>query len=284
MEYSNHPVPEGINTSKTHPLTDLVQMLTVVAIGLVALFWVLGLAADYLVLKVPFEYEQGLGEALVRNDDVVDGPIPAYLQALADRLVAEMDLPDGMSIHTHYIDDPKVNAGATLGGQLLIYRGLLEQMPSENALAMVIAHEIGHVKLRHPLRSLGRGVVLAVAAAALSGASGNSLGGLVVDEAGSLTSLSFSREQEEAADALGLQALVAVYGHGAGSRELFQVLLREEEKASLGIPRVDFLRTHPLSEERIEAMTQLAAERGWSLDAEHTPLPGFVGDLGATKD
>lgn len=284
MEYSNSPVPEGINTSNTHPLKDLLQMLTVVVIGLVALFWVLGLAADYLVLKIPFEYEQRLGESLVLDDEVLDGPIPGYLQALADRLVAEMDLPDGMSIHTHYIDKPEVNAGATLGGQLLIYRGLLERMPSENALAMVIGHEIGHVQLRHPLRSLGRGVVLAVAAAALTGASGNSLGSLVVDETGSFTSLSFSRDQEEAADALGLRALVGVYGHGSGSRELFQVLQQEEEKASLGIPEVEFLRTHPLSEERIEAMSRLAAAHHWSLDAEQTPLPGFVGGLAALPE
>lgn len=275
LEYSNRPIPEGINTSETHPLKELIQLLTVVTIALVGLFWLLGLAADYLVGHVPFEYEQGLGDGLV-PDEVADGEIPGYLRGLTQDLAARMDLPEGMSVQVHYVDEPVVNAFATLGGQLVVYRGLLERMPNENALAMVLAHEIAHVKLRHPLRSLGRGMVLAVAIAAMSGAGGNTLGGYVVGETGTLTVLGFSRDQEEAADAEGLQAVVSKYGHGTGSQALFRVLLEQERKLPLGAPQVEFLRTHPLGEERIEAMSELADEHHWSLQADTTPLPSFI--------
>ena len=249
--------------------------MAVVAGGLVALFLLLGLAADYLVARVPFEYEQRMGSGLL-PDEVVDGEIPGYIQSLTQRLAAEMNLPDGMTVQARYSDEPVVNAFATLGGQLVVYRGLLERLPNENALAMVLAHEIAHVKLRHPLRSLGRGVVLAVAIAALSGASGNTLGNLVVGEAGTLTALRFSRDQEEAADAEGLRAVVALYGHGTGARELFRVLLEEEKSAPLGAPPVDFLRTHPLGEGRIETLVELAREHRWSLRGDATALPSFI--------
>ncbi len=245
-----------------------------VAVALAALFWLLGVAADYLAAKVPFAYEQGLGDGLVPAE-VIDDETSDYLQTLTQRLAEQMDLPAAMTVQVHYSDAPTVNAFATLGGQLIVYRGLLERLPNENSLAMVLAHEIAHIKLRHPLRSLGRGMVLAVAIAALSGSGGNTLGSLVVGEAGTLSALSFSRNQEEVADVEALRAVVALYGHGAGSRELFRVLLDEEMSLPLGVPPVDFLSTHPLSEERIDAMTELARRNHWSLDAESTSLPSF---------
>lgn len=55
-------------------------------------------------------------------------------------------------------------------------------MPNENALAMVLGHEIGHVKARDPISALGGSAMLSVTMALLSGqgeALGASLGQLV---------------------------------------------------------------------------------------------------------
>ncbi|MCP3869981.1 MAG: M48 family metalloprotease [Gammaproteobacteria bacterium] len=249
--------------------------MAVVVVALGVLFWVLGLAADYLVTKVPFSYEQDLAENLVPVESS-GGELPDYLQELTRRLVEVMALPAGMTVRIHYVNDPTVNAFATLGGHLVINRGLLERLPNENALAMVLAHEIAHAQLRHPLRSLGRGVVLAVVVSALSGAGGNTLINDIVGGSGILTALSFSRDQEQAADILGLNALIALYGHCSGSRELFQLLLEEEKNTSLGAPPVEFLRTHPLGEERIEVIDSFACDAHQPLPAEMTPLPSFV--------
>jgi len=251
--------------------------LLVVTIGLLLLFALLGLAADWLAEKVPFAYEQQLAEPLLEHDkDDATARQTAYLQGLAERLAAQMDLPEGMTIRVHYADDAEVNAGATLGGHVIMFRGLIERLPHENALAMVLAHEIAHIKLRHPVRSMGRGVVLAVAIAALTGASGNSLGAGIVGEAGLLTALDFSRDQEAAADAEGLAAVAALYGHVAGSAELFTVLLEEERDAPLAASQISFLRSHPLSEQRIAELQAQAEANHWSLSASTTPLPDFI--------
>lgn len=253
-------------------------MLLVVAAGLLLLFVLLGFSADWLAARIPFEYEQQLAEQLAPADAGGPGAEQrrAYLQALADKLAARMALPEAMDIRVHYQDEDVINAGATLGGHVIMFRGLIERMPNENALAMVLAHEIAHIKLRHPVRSLGRGAVLAVTIAALTGATGNSLGSVLVGEAGLLTALDFSRDQEAAADAEGLAAVAALYGHANGSTDLFEVLLEEERDAPLAASQISFLRSHPLGEDRIDAMREQAQKNHWSLDQPTTPLPDFI--------
>ena len=63
----------------------------------------------------------------------------------------------------HYDASDTVNAFATLGGHVVIYRGLLEKLPNENVVAMVVAHEIAHIKHRDPVAALGRGVAITLA-------------------------------------------------------------------------------------------------------------------------
>ena len=50
-----------------------------------------------------------------------------------------MDLPKDMSITVHYSTDKTVNAMATLVGNIIIFQGLIDVLPNENALAMVMA-------------------------------------------------------------------------------------------------------------------------------------------------
>ena len=145
-------------------------MLATVAALTLALVLVLSLLASWLVKFVPFSVEQQLAQQVItqlpaQQQTDKHQQIQTYLQQLADRLVANAPLPEGMSITVHYVDDDTVNAAATLGGHVLMFRGLLERLPNENALAMVMAHEIAHVRHRDPMMSLGRGVVVATALA-----------------------------------------------------------------------------------------------------------------------
>ena len=73
----------------------------------------------------------------------------------------------------HYDDDADVNAFATLGGHIVVYPGLLEAVPDENALAMVLAHEIAHVRHRHPIVGLSRSAADATALETLARAYGH---------------------------------------------------------------------------------------------------------------
>lgn len=181
-----------------------------------------------------------------------------------------MDLPEDLTVTLHYIDDDMVNAFATLGGNIFFFRGLLQQVPDENTLAMVMAHEIAHVKLRHPIKSLGRGIVVGTVVSLFSAAAGGEILNLVLGETGLLTALKFSREQEENADREALIAVQALYGHTQGATALFDILLNSEEPDARP---AEFFSSHPHSENRIETVNEQALEQGWSIVGRLTPLP-----------
>jgi predicted Zn-dependent protease len=102
------------------------------------------------------------------------------------------------------------------------------------------------------------------------GASGAGWAGDVASMAGQLAQRSFDREQEKDADAFGLALVAAEYGHVAGARDFF----RKEpgSEGLLGENVESYFSTHPLHEDRIEALTALAAERGWPTQGPLMPL------------
>lgn len=274
MRYENPKIPEGINVSSEHPLKEFAQLL-IGAIVLVAILVVgLALLAEHLVRYVPFEMEKEIAAQY-------PGKLPArtavtdYLQTLADQLAAAQDLPAEMHITVHYVDDNTVNALATLGGNVVFFRGLIEKLPNENALAMVMAHEIAHIKHRHPIIALGRGVVVGLALAALTNFSGNGLAGNVLSDAGLLTVLSFNRDQEAEADRSALATLARQYGHVSGA-DTFFVTMQElpAHKSRESIPT--FMSTHPATQDRIETLRTLAQQNGWAMDRPTSPLPEII--------
>lgn len=267
-EFSNPQVPHEVNVSRTHPLLDFARLLGGIGIVAAVALAVLMLAADRLAKYLPYSAEAAIALQLEATLPP-STPTSAYLQSLADRLIAAQSWPAEMKVRVHYVDQDVVNAFATLGGHVVIYRGLLEKLPSENALAMVLSHELAHIRLRHPISTAGRALVFGVAVGVLSSAAGGDIVSRVLGSAGLLSALSFSRDQERAADADGLQALVVLYGHAGGAQEVFRVL--EQETARLPAPPA-ILRTHPLDADRIESIASLARDNNWALEGEATPM------------
>jgi len=271
-QYSNPRIPEGINDSDTHPLRSFfglaaaAVLVALLATAVVAFFG--GALARYL----PYETELNLIAPYAARYPPGAPAIEGYLQGIADRLAPAMALPEGMKIRVHYVDEPVVNAFATLGGHVAVYRGLLERMPDENTLAMVLAHEMGHAAHRDPITSLGRGVALSAAISLVSAGAASSAANGVLGDAGLLTLLSFSRSQEEAADEAGVAALAKTYGHAGGAAGTFHILrAAAEEKGASEPPK--FLSTHPLTQDRIDHLAAVIAKGGWPPDGARTPLP-----------
>ncbi len=267
MDYSNPEIPEGINYSKTHPLKEFV-LLTAGVFGLLFIaVLLLGVFADHFAQYIPYRVEKNFHILVPAKDD---GPpiLHAYLDALADRITAAEDLPPGMDITVHYVDSDIVNAYATLGGHIVLYRGLLEKLQHENALMMVMAHEIAHVKYRHVIRSMGSGLVIGIALSMLDSSLGNAVVGDVFNQTGQIGMLKFSRAHEQQADDAGLDALQRIYGHVEGAEELF-VAIKQEEKAGF-VPV--FLRTHPDTGARIRHIREVEQRRG-QLNVKLEPLP-----------
>lgn len=289
MEYSNPEIPEGINTSKDHPLKEFVLLTGGVMASIAALVLVLVLLSDFIVGYIPFSWEQQLSLPFTAADgaddadssELIPEPIQVYLQGLADRISEAQDLPEGMLIKVHYIDDETVNAFATLGGNVFFFRGLLEKLPNENALAMVMAHEIAHIKYRHPIHSLGRGVIIGLVMSVISSSIGDAIMRSFVNEAGYLTVLKFGRDMEADSDEAAMRALLLLYGHLEGADDLFKVLLQ----ASGGSEPFVFFSTHPLTDNRISNIRNKAGQYQQIAPVNQvTPLPDTFSSWVAVKE
>ena len=248
--------------------------------GVLIIALVISYSMDWLVAYIPFEYEQQLVQKYEPDAGERD-EVDAYLQELANKIAVAMELPAEMKISIHYINDDTVNAFATFGGHVMVFRGLMEKLPSENALVMLISHEIAHVKLRHPLRAMSKGIVLSTLFSMVMGQSSDAVSQLM-SNAGMMTMLGFSREQEEDADEEGLQAMWHYYHHVAGSLDLFEVLQKATQAQGGSTPAL--LNSHPQTADRIAHLRQMAQTRGWPLQGERRPIPqGILNKLAADR-
>ena len=271
MEYRNPTMPEGINTSKVHPLKEF----AVLSIGALALVGALAVTLGYFGGQmsrwlVSVETESRWAEGLRAQLDQGDAPpaLRSYLDGLGERVAKVMALPQGMRIRLIYSDKDTVNAFATLGGTVVLYRGLLEKIPHENALVMLIAHEVAHLEHRDPIVSIGSAIGIQTAVSLLFSGSDTT----PLQNAGLFTQLAFTRDMERDADQAALQALEDIYGHVSGADDLFRVI-QEERRRGRGTEPPAFFSTHPLDEKRIETIARVARERGWRQDLPTTPLP-----------
>lgn len=276
VKLENRLPDEGINATHESPLREFAWLLGGSVALLVFAVVVVSYSAQWLAPRIPYRFEARLAAGL----DLAAAPASesaraaqAELQALADRLAMRMDLPQGMQVRVGYRDERTVNAFATLGGQTVFFRGLVGKLDSEDALAMVMAHELAHLKYRHPAAALGRGVAVGMLLSMISADLGRSAAGGALSQAGLLTLLSFSRDQERAADEEALRVIAAEYGHIGGALDLFTTFAALGAQRDSSLPAIQFLQTHPLTAQRISAVKTWAATHRVALDGPRRPLP-----------
>jgi len=235
----------------------------------------LQLAGGWIARKVPFRYELLAIEQtdIQLGTESAPAALTEWLNQLADKVAHGLQLSDEIEVRVHYDHENVFNAYATIGGQLVFYRGLLSKMPNENALAMVMAHEIAHVMHRDPLAGLGGGLSSMLGLYALTGQSGTGAAASLLNQTGLLTGVQFTRRMESAADKAALAAVNAVYGHINGADTLFRLTGAEREDSAVPVWLERFASTHPLDDDRIDAIEQMAAGAGYATSGPLTPLP-----------
>ncbi len=265
MKYTARLPTDRINVSKTDPRKETLVLVVGVGACLVVLLALISFSMDLLMGWVPFSWEirafEGWGQEMMTAAGVKQHAVDETLQQLIERLASHWpDVP--YRFQTGVTPETLPNAFALPGGAVVVTSGLLDRVESENELAFILGHELGHFRNRDHLRGLGRQVVTALAMTAIGVAAG---GGGVTDFmtiAHHVTDRRFSREQEFAADRFGLEMVQREYGHVAGAEDFFKHLADEE---SVWDSRAaSYLSTHPWSEGRMERLRRLAEGNGWS--------------------
>ena len=149
-----------------------------------------------------------------------------YVQKIGDSLSIKSHRPNLFYRFT-VLDSPDINAFALPGGYIYINRGLMAYLSSEEELAAVLGHEIGHVTARHSVRQYSQSQLLGIFSAAVQMNSGRTAGDLVGVASGALLA-GYGREMELQADELGAEYL---YQDGYPTKAMMKVLtvLKDQE-------------------------------------------------------
>jgi predicted Zn-dependent protease len=166
----------------------------------------------------------------------------------------------------HLLADPQtVNAFALPGGQVFITEGLLFRLTedgktlSEDMLAGVLGHEVGHVVARHSAErlaqmELAQGLTGAVTMATYDPSNPNTA--YIAQSVANMLQLKYGRDQELQSDYLGVRFMLE-----AGYEPKYLIQVMEILKQASGPNRTpEFQSTHPDPENRQEAIQSAIQE------------------------
>ena len=203
---------------------------------------------------------------------VPDPELQGYVQEIGGWLATRGHRPT-LRYEFNAVNDPVINAYALPGGKISITRGLLARMESEDEMAAVLGHEIGHVTARHSAQQYTRQILTQLVliggmaymeAEQVENRELYALGGLLGAQ---LTMAHYSREQERQADELGLQYMVSAGYNPNGMVELLETLQSGHSREPSMVEQ--WFSTHPMTSNRVSA----ARERVAAMDPSITSRP-----------
>jgi predicted Zn-dependent protease len=182
-----------------------------------------------------------------------------YLNVLGNILAEASDRPETFGgYHFQIIETDEINAFAAPGGFIMVSKGMLRCCRSEDALAAVLAHEIGHIQGQHGLRAIKKGR-LTSALTVLATESAKNLGGQelsqlteafegsINDITGTLMNSGYARGLEREADVTSVRIMQRI---GFDPNALVDMLGQMKQNLKPG--GLDFAKTHPDPADRIK--------------------------------
>lgn len=224
-------------------------------------------------LLTPAEARQIGGSMLLQmralNMVIDDGELNRYVNDVGYRLVAHAGIQKGMRFTFFVVRDNGINAFAAPGGYIGVNAGLITATEDESELAGVLAHEIAHITQHHleraeedarkmsPLMALA---MLGAAVVASQSGSGDAAPAAVAAGMGLMAQrqINFTRKDEAEADRIGIDTLAAAGFDVDGMAGFFGRMERLMRPGAGSIQVPEFLRTHPITSNRISEAKALA--------------------------
>jgi len=216
------------------------------------------LTSMLLACSVSQDEEVELGR---RNAEQVDAQLPLvrdpvasnYVQALGTSLARATTRQD-LEWRFRIVDSRQINAFALPGGFIYVNRGLIERAERLDELAGALAHEVGHVALRHSARQIEKQTKTGVAVelgCRLTDLCNSDVARAAIQVGGAALFARYSRHDEAEADSEAVQLVIDAGIDPNGIPALFQRLIEERRRSPARIEV--FFASHPLEEDRIVA-------------------------------
>jgi predicted Zn-dependent protease len=202
--------------------------------------------------------------------DAFDGVYSApATQAYLDGVLAKISPPgaEGPSYRVTVLNSPIVNAFSLPSGDIFITRGLLALAGDTSEIAAVMAHEIGHITARHAAQRAEFEKTTALFSRVNSQLLAQREAQDEVEARSKLAIARFSREQEFAADQIGIKTIAHAGYDAYGAARFLTALgewsaLRASVSGAGSANRPDMMATHPSTPERIAQATEAARQFG----------------------
>ncbi len=237
-----------VKVGKTAPLLKL--LLFVFAFLLLAYFLFVPWIASALAGRFPLSYEKSIGDRTfnaMKQDFVLDEKKTAYI----NDFFSQMKIASRYDVEIVVVKGDMVNAFALPGGRIVVYDKLINELGSYPELAALLSHEFTHVENRHTVKTLFRQLGSKVFLSLILG-DATAVGGVIINNADDLKSLSYSRALETEADENGARLLADRKIDCGGFVRLFQVLKKEVA----GQEPSEWISSHPNLEKRIEKIKE----------------------------
>jgi len=271
------PLNHSLNQSRKNPLLHLLVYGGAALLLVIGIYSGGGYVIDRNVQYFPVSYEKKLWDLMGDEENLFKTHaltpelqvIEKQLQALVDKMPKDGSLA-GRQFKVMLIDDETVNALSLPGDKIIVFKGLLDELGSENALVFVLGHELGHFAHRDHMKQLARQIVAQILDFIMGS---NSSSYHTLGSAISNMEIHFSREQELAADSTGLDMLVAMYGHAGGATDYFawsaqrsDYKKKQRSKAKNLLDRIlGGTSDHPDDTSRVNYLSDITAAKGYKV-------------------
>jgi predicted Zn-dependent protease len=184
-----------------------------------------------------------------------DGSVQGYVNEVGQKVATAAGVPDRCTFNV--VNSDVVNAFAVPGCYIYITRGLLAIMNSEDELASVLGHEVGHVVADHSDKRQNASTLSGLGAVLVGVLSGSGELMNAAGQAAQAYTLGYSRDQEYESDDLGLRYLLSLGYDPFAASEMLAALgaasaLEAKVKGRDSAERIpEWSRTHPLTENRV---------------------------------
>lgn len=198
--------------------------------------------------------------SLLGSYKIYDNPmLTDYVNKVCQVLVLNSGRPQlYKGYYVAVLDTDQINAFASLGGHILVTRGLLDCASSEDSLAAVLAHEVAHIQLQHGIKAIKgdrwTNAALTVAGSTVTVLSDGEMKEVVdaFDESvdsivTTMVNSGYSQSQEYDADAMALEIMAAAGYNPHAMTEMLRELEARQPKSSGG-----FASTHPSASNRLK--------------------------------
>lgn len=247
-------IEDGGNVGSESLLKKLFQMLTGLVVLLVFLVIIYVTVADFVIVNLPDTSVQRIHQ-MARNIPLahVHNPpekLKDYLDELLSQLVSSSELKD-REFELLLVKSSQINAFAYPGNRVVLTSELLKTVKSRNELAMVLGHELGHFSSRDNLKAFSK---QALALFLFGFLLPKDMVASNLEDSFQSSVLKFSRLQESKADSYALYLVSELFGgNSSGVIDFFN----RDEGVLSSLPIAQYLSTHPIGPQRVEALTKL---------------------------